>query len=309
MTKKEMLGQMEELRSTCVDICTNLWNNPESGGNEQKSADMIRELLHHEGFVIVNEEHLPHAFYAEYGSGKPVIAVLGEYDALPGDTDLREAMKLLLAEEQKYELLRSENEKTGEQLTAFLEEIKEKKKGAIEIAEKLYLNCTYETFQSAKSAAEEYDKNLVELKSAHEMILRSAAYLRERKVHLEDLDLDMDQIRYDIRETEKQISSKQEERTSILEQLALTDYEAVKDRLDACISWLNAFPKEFQKRVTEKTQKTDEAKLIEANRISNADTIKVYEKKVEFYRKCYEQERGLFYVAVPEEITDDAGHI
>ena len=62
-----------------------------------------------------------------------------EYDALPGDTDLREAMKLLLAEEQKYELLRSENEKTGEQLAAFLEEIKEKKKGAIEIAEKLYL--------------------------------------------------------------------------------------------------------------------------------------------------------------------------
>lgn len=51
-----------------------------------------------------------------------------EYDALPGDTDLREAMKLLLAEEQKYELLRSENEKTGEQLTAFLEEIKEKKR-------------------------------------------------------------------------------------------------------------------------------------------------------------------------------------
>ena len=67
MTKKEMLGQMDELRSTCVDICTNLWNNPETGGNEQKSADMIRELLHHEGFVIVNEEHLPHAFYAEYG--------------------------------------------------------------------------------------------------------------------------------------------------------------------------------------------------------------------------------------------------
>ena len=84
MTKKEMLGQMEELRSTCVDICTNLWNNPESGGNEQKSADMIRERLHHEGFVIVNEEHLPHAFYAEYGSGKPVIAVLGEFDAHPG---------------------------------------------------------------------------------------------------------------------------------------------------------------------------------------------------------------------------------
>ena len=45
MTKKEMLGQMEELKSTCVDICTNLWNNPETGGNEQKSADM-KNIFH-----------------------------------------------------------------------------------------------------------------------------------------------------------------------------------------------------------------------------------------------------------------------
>ncbi len=29
-------------------------------------------------------KNISHAFYAEYGSGKPVIAVLGEYDALPG---------------------------------------------------------------------------------------------------------------------------------------------------------------------------------------------------------------------------------
>lgn len=278
-------------------------------GSKARERHRLAKIEECKNLILVLEEKIAGLERERNNLSERKDRLKSEYDALPGDTDLREAMKLLLAEEQKYELLRSENEKTGEQLTAFLEEIKEKKKGAIEIAEKLYLNCTYETFQSAKSAAEEYDKNLVELKSAHEMILRSAAYLRERKVHLEDLDLDMDQIRYDIRETEKQISSKQEERTSILEQLALTDYEAVKDRLDACISWLNAFPKEFQKRVTEKTQKTDEAKLIEANRISNADTIKVYEKKVEFYRKCYEQERGLFYVAVPEEITDDAGHI
>ena len=44
MTKKEMLGQMEELRSTCVDICTNLWNNPESGGNEQKNREKAADV-------------------------------------------------------------------------------------------------------------------------------------------------------------------------------------------------------------------------------------------------------------------------
>ena len=83
MTKKEFLAQIGGLEPTCKEICTHLWNHPEIGGKEEKSANYIRDILSKEGFVIVNEDRLPHAFYAEYGSGKPVIAVLGEYDALP----------------------------------------------------------------------------------------------------------------------------------------------------------------------------------------------------------------------------------
>ena len=84
MTKKEMLEQMSGLEQFCTDVCERLWNNPETGGTEKESADYLRNVLSNEGFVIVNEEKLPHAFYAEYGSGKPVVAILGEYDALPG---------------------------------------------------------------------------------------------------------------------------------------------------------------------------------------------------------------------------------
>lgn len=84
MSKKEMLDQMKDLEAMCTNVCTDLWNHPETGGNEKRSADLMRELLTKEGFTITNNEHLPHAFCAEYGSGSPVIAVLGEYDALPG---------------------------------------------------------------------------------------------------------------------------------------------------------------------------------------------------------------------------------
>ena len=70
-----------------------IWGHPEAGGNEKESADYFRKLFGDEGFKIVNEEHLEHAFYAEYGSGKPVIAVLGEYDALPGLSQKAEACK------------------------------------------------------------------------------------------------------------------------------------------------------------------------------------------------------------------------
>lgn len=81
---------------------------------------------------------------------------------------------------------------------------------------------------------------MISLIAAHEMYLRSLMYLRERKEHLEDLDADMEQIRYDLQEIQKEIRRKTEEQTSIQEQLRLTDYEEIKERLDAGINWLRS---------------------------------------------------------------------
>ena len=232
-----------------------------------------------------------------------------EYDRLPDDTDLRVALRQLLEQEREADQLRLENKELEEKLTAFMEQIKEKRKAAIAIAEKLYLNCSYEVFQNAKSAAEDYDKNLMALKSAHELLVRSVEYLKERRMHLDDLDFDMEQIRYDIREQEKQIRRKEEERKSILEQLALTDYDAIKDRLDACVAWLGSYQEKFSNCLKAKTQSEDEAKLIETNRGENEEKIALSEKKVAFYAKVYEQERQLEYVQLPEEIPDDVKRI
>ena len=84
MTKQSIYEEVQRLEDVCSETCRFIWNHPETGGNEKESADYMRKLLKSEGFVIVNEEKLPHAFYAEYGSGAPVLAFLGEYDALPG---------------------------------------------------------------------------------------------------------------------------------------------------------------------------------------------------------------------------------
>ena len=52
-----------------------------------------------EGFTIENNEHLEHAFIAEYGKGKPVIAILGEYDALPGLSQKADIKKEMVSED------------------------------------------------------------------------------------------------------------------------------------------------------------------------------------------------------------------
>ena len=139
-----------------------------------------------------------------------------EYENLPKDTDMREALQMMRAEERACEQIRRESDKLEERIRELIEILKEKKKKALEIAEALYLTCSYDIFKEAKKAAEEYGKHLISLIAAHEMYLRSLMYLRERKEHLEDLDADMEQIRYDLQEIQKEIRRKTEEQNRLL---------------------------------------------------------------------------------------------
>ena len=66
-------------------ISRQIWENPELGFAEVKSAALLASELRTAGFrVTEGVAGMPTAFTAEWGEGKPVIAILGEYDALPG---------------------------------------------------------------------------------------------------------------------------------------------------------------------------------------------------------------------------------
>ncbi|MBR3796830.1 MAG: amidohydrolase [Clostridia bacterium] len=60
-----------------------IWDHPEVNFHEDYSAGVIRDLLRENGFAVTDRlGGMPNAFRAEYGSGKPAIAYLGEFDAL-----------------------------------------------------------------------------------------------------------------------------------------------------------------------------------------------------------------------------------
>ncbi|MBQ6438811.1 MAG: amidohydrolase [Mogibacterium sp.] len=84
MSKQDIFKTVDELKDLCVDACRKIWENPELSGEENFGSEYYSELLRKEGFRLVVNEHVPHAFIAEWGSGHPVLAILGEYDALPG---------------------------------------------------------------------------------------------------------------------------------------------------------------------------------------------------------------------------------
>ena len=65
-------------------ISDSIWKYAELGMQEFNSSALLIKTLEEEGFTIENNvAGMPTCFVATWGSGKPVIGILGEYDALP----------------------------------------------------------------------------------------------------------------------------------------------------------------------------------------------------------------------------------
>lgn len=68
-----------------VDISDRLWEFAEVGLQEFRSSRLLADELEGHGFRVERGvAGMPTAFVAVYGEGRPVIGVMGEYDALPG---------------------------------------------------------------------------------------------------------------------------------------------------------------------------------------------------------------------------------
>ncbi len=83
--KNKVISNLENDQARYQDIALQIWDWAEVGYQETKSSALLAETLEKEGFSITKGvADIPTSFVAEYGSGKPVIAILAEFDALPG---------------------------------------------------------------------------------------------------------------------------------------------------------------------------------------------------------------------------------
>ncbi|WP_047458031.1 M20 family metallopeptidase [Rhizobium rhizogenes] len=81
----EIWDVVEAKRQAFFDLSDRIWGIPETNYEEFRSAAEHERLLEQEGFrVHRNIAGLPTAVMGEAGEGGPVIAILGEFDALPG---------------------------------------------------------------------------------------------------------------------------------------------------------------------------------------------------------------------------------
>lgn len=224
-----------------------------------------------------------------------------EYESLPEDTDMREAWKMLSEARRTVERMREEGARLERELMEVGEALGELKRQAAEIARKLYLTCSYETFRRADEAASDYRQHFYQLRSGHELFLQIRAHMEELGERQEILDGEMDQIRYEAGGVKKELKKEQEEYDSILRQLELTDYEQIRQKLDECMEWLKEYPERLQSCVAEKTQNEERIRALSEQAAQNEERIVELKRRAEYLETCFAAERSLHYVELPGE--------
>ncbi len=97
--KKAIIASVEKHQEALIAISDSIWALAETAFEEDKSAEILASYAEANGFTVTRGvAGIPTAFTATYGSGSPVISVLGEFDALPGISQKAQPTKEFLNE-------------------------------------------------------------------------------------------------------------------------------------------------------------------------------------------------------------------
>ena len=83
--KKDIIASVEKHKEQLIKISDSIWALAETAFEETESSRILADYAEKNGLNVTRGvANIPTAFTATYGSGKPVISILGEFDALPG---------------------------------------------------------------------------------------------------------------------------------------------------------------------------------------------------------------------------------
>lgn len=237
--------------------------------------------------------------------GLKIEGLNAEWNAFPTDADLKTAAKEYA--DRSYELARLDSQL--EELRISLQQLKDElDKVQIQVRElcdKCYLPPRMDIFVEALQALSKYRELLSELQVKHGNLLNGIQYLQTLKDNLETIDDDLDGIRYELSKASRKAGEKEASLQSVREQLKLTDYEQIKERLDACLERLKNLPDEWEDASNQKLHWKEEGDRL--NRELERQEIEFQEVRIkaELRKKVFEAEYRLGYVERTFVISDD----
>lgn len=97
--KQALAKSLDTKDAELIKLSDQIWGFAETALAETKSSKVLADYAEQKGMKVVRGvAEMPTAFIASYGSGKPIIGILGEFDALPGLSQKAQSKKEVLNE-------------------------------------------------------------------------------------------------------------------------------------------------------------------------------------------------------------------
>ena len=97
--KRAAVSSVDAHAAELIGLSDQIWAYAETALRERQSSKLLADYAEAHGFTVTRGvSGMPTAFVARYGTGRPVIGIMGEYDALPGVSQKAIAEKSPLVE-------------------------------------------------------------------------------------------------------------------------------------------------------------------------------------------------------------------
>lgn len=180
-------------------------------------------------------------------------ALADEWKKIPDFDDLKVAAREF---EYREDLLEKKSHQVQEQqeiVKKRREELDEIRIQVQKVCAEAYLTVRLDVFLQARDDLSEYQNILSQLQLNHQSFLAKIHAVQMTEGYIEEVLQDMDDILYDQNKAESREKGLLLEQRVIQEQLKLTDYEAMKEKLDECMKRLASLPKEIELSIEKKT--------------------------------------------------------
>lgn len=221
----------------------------------------------------------------------------GEYEAFPPAEDVKLAAKDYAEQSIKIEEKKAEILTVKEKLKAISQELNDIRIQAEKICRQVYLKANLELFIQVKTDLEGYRKEIYQLENYHLSYLHLAELLTSIQVQLENIQMDMDDILYDIGNMTRNIRKNQMEIDNCKEQLKLTNYDQIKAELDHCIDRLKKIPGQVRGAAAKQAELTSGLSYLEKEQAEKEERLNLVRAEYQQSEKGFLEEYKLGYVS------------
>lgn len=219
-----------------------------------------------------------------------------EFEHFPGEADMKVAAKDYFDQNTLFSQVQEEVRRQQSRIKAVQEELREVQVRVQEVCAPAYLEIRLDVFQEAEDSLHEYERQYQNLQRDYGIYTAKIQMEQTLQMDLEALDADMDDLRYRDTHLNRQKTQNEMELESVKRQMALTDYEAVRERLDFCIARLRDIPVQREKLSGEMGSLRTAVEQHEGQRLAETEQLLRVRERREFRKKLFERECRLNYV-------------